>query len=41
MDEEGGPLKKIMMQEQPIMGFFEADKEGIIQPYDDALVVTL
>ena len=23
------------------MGFFEADKEGIIQPYDDALVVTL
>ena len=41
MDEEGRPLKKIKMQEQPILGFFEADKEGIIQPHDDALVVTL
>ena len=41
MDEEGGPLKKIKMQEQPILGFSEADNEGIIQPHDDALVVTL
>lgn len=40
-DEEEGPSKKLMMQDQPILGFSEADKEGTIQPHDDALVVTL
>jgi len=41
VNEEGGPHKKIRLEEQPILGFFEANKEGTIQPHDDALVVTL
>ena len=40
-DEEEGPLKKLTIQDQPILGFSEANKEGTIQPHDDALVVTL
>ena len=29
------------MENRPAMSFFEKDKVGTIQPYDDALVVTL
>ena len=41
MDEEGGSFKKFKLQDQPILGFSEANKEGTIQPHDDAHVVTL
>ena len=41
VNEKGGPHKKIRLKEQPILGFFEADKEGTTQPHDEALVVTL
>ena len=34
VNEEGGPHKKIRLEEQPILGFFKANKEGTIQPYD-------
>ena len=39
--EEEAPCKKARISEQPIIGFFEEDKLGTIQPHDDALVVTL
>nr|XP_023885009.1 uncharacterized protein LOC111997176 [Quercus suber] len=41
VDKEGGPFKKFKLQYQPILGFSEVDKEGMIQLHDDALVVTL
>ena len=41
MDEEGGSFKKFKLQDQPILGFSKANKEGTIQPHDDAHVVTL
>ena len=41
MDEEVRPFKKFKLKYQPILGFSKADKEGTIQPHDDALVVTL
>ena len=34
-------LEKPRIQDQPILGFSEEDKEGTIQPHDDVLVVTL
>ena len=34
-------LKRAKMDIQPILGFSDEDKIGTIQPYDDALVVTL
>ena len=40
-NEEGGRHKKIRLEEQPILGFSKADKEGTIQPLDDALILTL
>ena len=33
--------KKARVEIQPILGFSDEDKIGTIQPYDDALVVTL
>ncbi|XP_023883671.1 uncharacterized protein LOC111995959 [Quercus suber] len=33
--------KKARLEIQPILGFLDKDKIGTIQPYDDALVVTL
>lgn len=41
VDEEGGPLTKIKLQEQPILEFSKANKERKIQPHDDALIVTM
>lgn len=41
VDEKGRTFKKFKLQYWPILGFFEADKEETILPYDDALVVTL
>ena len=39
--EEGRLSKKLKMLDQPILGFFKVNKEGKIQPHDDALMVTL
>ena len=39
--EEKSPCKKARVLKQPIIGFFEEDKLGMIQSHDDALVVTL
>ncbi|XP_065626926.1 uncharacterized protein LOC136066491 [Quercus suber] len=39
-DVNRGP-KKAGLEIQPILGFSNEDKVGTIQPYDDALVVTL
>ncbi|XP_075649746.1 uncharacterized protein LOC142620231 [Castanea sativa] len=39
--EEEAPCKKPKILEQPILRFFEEDKEGIIQPHNDALVLIL
>ena len=39
-DEKGVPFKKFKLQDQPILGFSKVDKEGMIQPYDDALQIT-
>lgn len=39
--EKEAPCKKSKVSEQPIIGFSEEDKLGMIQPYDDAVVVTL
>ena len=33
--------KKARVESRPAMSFFEENKVGIIQPHDDALVVTL
>jgi len=38
---EEAPCKKSRVLEQPIIGFSEEDLLGMIQPHDDALVVTL
>lgn len=38
-DEEGGPFKRFKLQDQLIQRFFEVDKEGTIQPHDDALQI--
>lgn len=38
---EKAPCKKSRVSKQSIIGFSEEDKVGMIQPYDDALVVTL
>ncbi|XP_023887928.1 uncharacterized protein LOC112000056 [Quercus suber] len=34
-------LKRARLEFQPVLGFSDKDKIGIIQPHDDALVVTL
>jgi len=39
--EEEAPCKKARVLEQPIIGFFEEDKLQMIQPHNEALVVTL
>ncbi|XP_075640640.1 uncharacterized protein LOC142612428 [Castanea sativa] len=39
--EEKAPCKKAKILEQPVIGFSKEDKMGMIQPHDDALVVTL
>ncbi|XP_075665084.1 uncharacterized protein LOC142634685 [Castanea sativa] len=39
--EEEAPCKKAKVSEQPIIGFSEEDKLGMIQSHDDSLVVTL
>ena len=39
--EEEAPCKKARVSEQPIIGFTEEDKLVMIQPHDDALMVTL
>ena len=39
--EEEAPCKKARILEQPIIGFSEKDKLGMIQPHNDALVATL
>lgn len=41
VNEESRPHKKIRLKEQPILGFSEANKDGTIQPHDDAFIVTL
>lgn len=33
--------KKFRFSKKPVIGFSEEDKLGMIQPHDDALVVTL
>ena len=33
--------KRAKIKVQPVLGFLDEDKIGTIQPYDDALVVTL
>lgn len=39
--EEKAPCKKARISKKPIIGSSEEDKMGMIQPHDDALVVTL
>ena len=39
-DANLGP-KRARVDIQPVLGFSDEDKIGTIQPYDDALVVTL
>ena len=40
--EESQPgLKRARMSFRPVMSFLEEDKIGIIQPHDDALLITL
>ena len=34
-------LKRARVENRPVMSFFEEDKIGTVQSYDDALVVTL
>ena len=40
-DESNSVPKKIKTNVPLVLGFLDADKQGTIQPYDDALVVTL
>ena len=40
-DESNSVPKKIKTNVPLVLGFSDADKQGTIQPYDDALVVTL
>ena len=40
-DESNSVLKKIKTNVPLVLGFSDADKQGTIQPHDDALVVTL
>ena len=40
-EDSSSRLKRAKMDIQPILGFSDEDKIGIIQPQDDALVVTL
>ncbi|XP_075675015.1 uncharacterized protein LOC142644251 [Castanea sativa] len=39
--ENNSKPKRVRGNPPPILGFFEEDKVGTIQPYDDALVITL
>ena len=41
VDEDGSEPKRARILTQPTLGFLGEDKAGTIQPYDDALVVTL
>ena len=41
VDEDGSEPKRGRILTQPTLGFLDEDKVGTIQPYDDALVVTL
>ena len=34
-------LKRERMMVTPTLGFFDEDKQGTLQPHDDALVVTV
>ena len=40
-EDSSSGLKRAKMDIQPILGFSDEDKIGIIQPHDDTLVVTL
>ena len=40
-NEDGSKPKRARVLTQPTLGFSDEDKTGTIQPYDDALVVTL
>ena len=40
-DKGSSELKRAKILIQPTLGFSDEDKAGTIQPYDDALVVTL
>ena len=40
-DELNSMPKRVKMNVPLVLSFFEADKQGTIQPHDDALVVTL
>ena len=40
-DELNSVPKRIKTNAPLVLGFSEADKQGTIQPHDDALVVTL
>ena len=40
-NEDGSEPKRARILTQPTLGFSDEDKTGTIQPYDDALVVTL
>ena len=40
-DENSSEPKRARILTQPTLGFSDEDKAGIIQPHDDALVVTL
>ena len=40
-EDDGREFKKAKKKASPVLGFSDEDKTGIIQPHDDALVVTL
>ena len=41
VEDSNAGLKRAKMDIQVILGFLDEDKVGTIQPYDDALVITL
>ena len=41
LEDNSQACKKAKMMAMPTLGFSEEDKEGTLQPYDDALVVTI
>lgn len=41
LEERNWSLKKTKMVSMPTLGFSEEEKEGALQPHDDALVVTI